>query len=139
MEGLDAFSASIDALPFSLDSRIWLGGKLTLAGVTGTKIVNFSGANKTGVIETSDIGEGQTMMVTLVKPIVDNGSASVGIASRFLLSEQPSFSAQTNADSENRVGLRSVGKYHRLRVTPTGDNWTTAIGVDIEMQPAGGR
>lgn len=138
MEGLDAYSTSIDALPFSLDARIFLGGKLTLSGVSDTKIINFSGANKTGVIETSDLGEGQAMMITLAKPIVDDGSATVGIASRFLLNQQPNFGSQTAADSENRVGLRSVGKYHRIRVTPTG-NWTTAIGVDLEMQPAGSR
>lgn len=139
VEGLDAFSASLDALPFSLDSRVWLGGRLTLSGVSDTKIINFSGANLNGEIETSDIGEGQTTMITLAKPIVDNGSATVGIASRLLLDEEVSFGSQTAADSENRVGLRSVGKYHRIKVTPTGDNWTTAIGVDLELRPAGGR
>ena len=140
LEALDTFSSSIDALGTSLDSRLWLGGKMSLSGVRGTKIVTFTGANKQASIETADLNEiPSAAMVTLAKPIVDNGSASVAIASRFLLNETPNFNTAVAADAENRVGLRSVGKYHRLRVNPTGDNWQTAIGVEIESQPAGMR
>lgn len=140
LEGLDTFSASIDALGSSLDSRIWLGGKLNLAGVRDTKIITFSGSPKTGIIETADLQtDGQSTMITMAKPLIDGGSASIAVASRLVLSETPTFGSQTAANSENRVGLRSYGKYHRLQVTPTGNNWSTAIGVDIELQPAGGR
>jgi hypothetical protein len=140
LEGLDAFSSSIDALGTSLDSRLWLGGKMMFSGVRGTKIITFTGANKQASIETADLNEiPSAAMVTLAKPIVDNGSASVAIASRFLLNETPNFNTAVAADAENRVGLRSVGKFHRLRVNPTGDNWQTAIGVEIESQPAGSR
>ena len=140
LEALDTYSASIDALDTSLDSRIWLGGKMTLSGVRADKIVTFSGSPKTGTIETADLqSDGQSTMITMAKPLVDNGSASIAVASRLLLSDQLSFGDLTAANSENRVGLRSYGKYHRLRVQPSGNNWSTAIGVDIEIQPAGGR
>jgi hypothetical protein len=140
LEALDTFSASIDALGTSLDSRLWLGGKMMFSGVRGTKIVTFTGVNKQASIETADLNEiPSAAMVTLAKPIVDNGSASVAIASRFLLNETVNFNSAVAADAENRVGLRSVGKYHRLQVNPTGDNWQTAIGVEIETQPAGNR
>jgi hypothetical protein len=49
------------------------------------------------------------------------------------------FSDAVPASAENRVSLRSSGRYHRLRVNPTGDNWTTAVAVDIEITPQGGR
>jgi hypothetical protein len=140
LEGLDAFSASIDALDTSLDSRIWLGGKLNLTGVRGAKIVAFSGTNKVGVIETSDIeSTGQNSLVTLAKPLIDGGSADVSIASRLLLSQTPTFNGAVSADSENRVGLRSYGKYHRVRITPTGVNWQTAFGIDVNIEQAGMR
>jgi hypothetical protein len=42
------------------------------------------------------------------------------------------------ADSDNRVGIRSVGRYHRFRVIPSG-NWNTMIGLDVDVQPAGTR
>ena len=77
-------------------------------------------------------------MVTLVKPIIDGGSASVAVGSRFNLSDSVSFGDAVAANSENRVGLRSLGKYHRVRVIPSG-NWTTAIGFEIDVQPAGMR
>jgi hypothetical protein len=140
LEGLDAFSASIDALGTSLDSRIWLGGKLNLTGVRGAKIVAFSGTNKVGVIETSDLeSNGQSSLVTLAKPLIDGGSADVSVASRLLLNQTPTFNGAVSANSENRVGLRSYGKYHRVRVTPTGINWQTAFGVDVDIQQAGMR
>jgi hypothetical protein len=107
--------------------------------VSGAKISTFSGPNKTARITTADLETGGNMsMVTLAKPIVDGGSASVAIASRMNLSQAVSFNTEVAADSENRVGLRSLGRYHRLRVIPSGE-WTTAIGTEIEINPAGMR
>jgi hypothetical protein len=75
----------------------------------------------------------------LAKPKVDNGSASVSVASRALLSEVPSFGTAVAADTENRASLRSGGKYHRVRVSPSGANWKTAAGVEIDLVQQGGR
>ena len=112
---------------------------MIFGGVRGNKLVSFGGANKQATIETSDIEtDGQFSMITLAKPVVDGGLASVGVASRNNLSVTPVFGNQSQADSENRVGLRSLGRYHRLRVIPSG-LWRTAIAVDIEIQPAGMR
>ena len=139
LEGLDAFSASLDALQTSLDSRQWQGGKLLVAGVEGNKIITFTGPSKAGLITSADLETGTNMsMVTLVKPIVDSGSASVAVDSRFNLAEAVAFGSATAADSENRVGFRSLGRYHRVRVIPSG-NWTTAIGFEVDIQQAGGR
>lgn len=139
LENLDNFSASLDTLEASLDSRQWLGGYYQTAGVRGTKIIAFSGANKTARITSADLDAGGNMsMVTLVRPIIENGSASVAVASRFNLSEAVSFPDATAASSENRVGVRSLGRYHRVRVIPSG-NWTTAIGFEVDIQPAGMR
>ena len=139
LEDLDNFSASLDALDASLDSRQWLGGYYLVAGVRGSKIVSFSGPSKSARITSADLEAGVNMsMVTLVRPIIENGSASVAVDSRFNLSEAVSFGDATAADSENRVGLRSLGRYHRVRVIPSG-NWTTAIGFEVDIQQAGGR
>lgn len=139
LEGLDAFSASLDALQTSLDSRQWQGGKLLVAGVEADKIITFTGPSKAGLITSADLETGTNMsMVTLVKPIVDNGSASVAVDSRFNLAEAVAFGAAIASDSENRVGFRSLGRYHRVQVNPSG-NWTTAIGFEVDIQQAGGR
>lgn len=139
LEQLDSISASLDALQISLDSRVWQGGKFFLGGVKGPKIISFSGQPKIARITTADIAAGEFMsMATLAKPIVDNGSGSVSVATRMNLAETLTFSTAIAANSENRVGLRSLGRYHRFRVTPSG-NWTTAIGVEVDVQTAGSR
>jgi hypothetical protein len=139
LEGLDAFSASIDALGISLDSRNWLGGKLLLLGINGNKLITFTGASKTATIETADIAaDTNQSMITMIKPIVDNGTGSASIASRLQLNQTVSFPTVTAANSENRIGARSYGRYHRVKLQPSGD-WTTAIGVDVEIQQAGTR
>jgi len=139
LEGLDAFSASIDALGVSLDSRNWLGGKLLLLGIKGSKLITFTGASKTATIETSDIeSPANQSMVTMIKPIVDNGTGSASVASRLQLNQTVSFPSVTAANSENRIGTRSYGRYHRVKLEPSGD-WTTAIGMDVDIQSAGTR
>ena len=62
----------------------------------------------------------------------------MSVASRMNLSQAVAFGATSAADAENRAGFRSLGRYHRIRVEPSG-NWTTAIGVEAEVQPAGMR
>lgn len=138
LEGLDAYSASIDALDISLDSRIWVGGKFIFAGSSGAKVVTFTGDPSSAVLETGDFAAGVNSIVRLARPQVDNGSATVAVASRDLLSDTVNFGTASAADSDNRVSLRSFGKYHRLRVVPTG-NWTTVVGVDVDTIQSGRR
>jgi hypothetical protein len=138
LEGLDVFG-NLDTIQTTFDSRIWLGGKMQFAGVKDTKIVTFSGENNTAYIETGDIEvPGTTSAITMAKPIVDNGSGNVALVSRRLLNEQVVFGSQTAANSENRVSIRGVGRYHRLQLTPTG-LWKTAVGMDIDLSPLGTR
>ena len=138
LEGLDIFG-NVDTITSSFDSRIWLGGKMQFAGVRNAKIITFSGSNATAIIETGDIEmPGTTSAITIAKPIVDDGSGSVALVSRRLLTESVAFGSQTAADSENRVSVRGVGRYHRLQLTPTG-SWTSAVGMDIDLSPLGTR
>jgi hypothetical protein len=138
LEQVDNYSASIDALQISLDSRVFSGGQLLFAGVSDQKIITFAGQPKTAQISTGDIDVGRST-VTLVKPIVDNGSASVAVASRDLLSDQVEFGSDVPADAENRISLRSNGEYHRIRLTPSGVNWQTAFGFEVEVVKQGNR
>lgn len=139
LEQLDNISASLDALPASLDSRLWTGGKLILGGASGARIVTFAGSDLTGTINTGDITlEGQETLIRLARPQIDNGSATVSVASRYRLDGAISYSTAVAADSENRVSLRSRGNYHRLSITPTG-NFDTAVAVDVDLVPAGMR
>jgi hypothetical protein len=138
LEQVDNYNSSIDALDIPLDSRVFSGGQLLFAGVSGQKIITFSGQPKTANISTGDIDVGRST-VMLSKPIVDGGSGSIAVASRDNLAEQVEFGSDVAADAENRVSLRSNGEYHRLRLTPTGSNWKTAVGLEFDVVKQGNR
>jgi len=137
LEDLDNFSSSIDALTISLDDRQWTGGQLLLAGTQGAKIVTFSGAYKQAALTSGDLDVGRSV-VTLARPIVDDGSGSVAVASRELLDDAITFGTASVADSEGRCGLRSAGRYHRVKTSPSGV-WRTAVGVDVDVSGQGTR
>jgi hypothetical protein len=137
LEGLDLFSASIDALGVSLDARQWLGGRLVFAGIRDAKIVTFEGQPMSAFIETGDLSS-IASIITLARPQIDNGSATVAVASREMLDDDIIYSTAVAASNENRVSLRSSGKYHRVKVVPTG-NWTTMAGVDVNIVGRGRR
>jgi hypothetical protein len=128
----------LEDVPASLDSRLWQGGKPLFAGTRNTKVVLFSGPPLPAEIQTGDVEEGMQSIMKLALPQIDDGSASVAVASRFRLDDSVVFGPAIPATSENRVSLRSVGRYHRLSIKPSG-NWTTMMAVDIEAQPVGGR
>lgn len=138
LESLDLYG-TLDSLGVSLDSRQWAGGALLLAGVTGTKAISFTGARKTASLITGDSGlPGARSVVTLARPIIDSGSGSVAIASRVNLDDAINYTTPVAADDENRIGLRSAGRYHRVQTIPSG-LWTFALAVDVDIAPQGSR
>jgi len=139
LEQLDSISGSIDALTTSLDSRLYVGGRYFLGGTLGSRVYTYTGASLTGQIATGDIDLGGPSVITLARPQVDNGSATVAVASRKLLSEQVTFGTPVSADSENRISLRSSGRYHRLQLIPTGANWENAVAIDVDVVGQGVR
>lgn len=140
LEGLDIFSESIDDLGTALDSRLWVGGKMLFSGVRGKKIVTFTGANTDATISTGEIFvENSNTAITMVKPMVDNGSANISIATRNLLNQQVIYNDPISANEENRASVRAIGKYHRIKVDVTGLNWQSAVGMDVEINPLGTR
>jgi hypothetical protein len=138
LEGMDLFG-TMDSITTSFDSPLFSGGKFLLAGARTNKIVTFTGQPSAAQIDTGLVGSEAPSVITLARPLVDAGSADVAIASQVLLNQSVEFGAYTSASSENRVSLRSAGKYHKLSIKPTGANWSNVIGVDIEITGQGTR
>jgi hypothetical protein len=138
LEGLDSYG-TMDSLTSSLDSRLWSGGKILLFGVDAAKIYTFTGQPKAADIQTGDFQSGAQSIVKLARPQVDNGSAGVAVFSRNRLDTEVIFGATTAASDENRVSLRSVGRYHRLKIVPTGDQWRHLVAIDVDATPVGAR
>ena len=137
LEGLDAYG-TIDTLPASLDSRIWSGGKFLFGGADGAKIITFTGANSTASIVAGELEFGYNSVVTNGRSQIDNGSCTMAIASRRELDDAVTYSSAVTQNSDGRCPLRSYGRYHRLKVVPTG-TWTHAISIDVDYTQSGGR
>jgi len=121
-----------------LDSRVWAGGILIFMGVTGQKIISFSGQFKSAAITSGDIDVGRSV-ITFARPVIDNGTGTVSVASRELLEDGISFSSPVAANSEGGVPLRSAGRYHRIKMSPTSTSWKTAVATEIEIVGQGAR
>jgi len=132
--------ASIDnsAEEIPLDSRVWAGGILIFMGVTGQKIVSFSGQFKSAAITSGDIDIGRSV-ITFARPVIDNGTGTVSVASRELLEDDITFGTAVAANSEGGVPLRSAGRYHRIKMSPTSTSWKTAVSTEIEIVGQGAR
>lgn len=138
LESLDNFSTSIDALTVSLDDLQWAGGNSIFSGVSGGNIITFSGTNKTASIITGEIDIGRSVII-LARPIVDNGSGNVAVAARNLLSDDITFTDPVTADAEGRCSIRKAGRYIRVETIPTGNDWKTAVGVEVDVVQQGAR
>jgi hypothetical protein len=137
LEGLDAYG-TLDSLPASLDSRVWSGGKFLLGGADGAKIATFTGQNSTANITVGEMEFGYNSVVTNARSQIDNGACTMAIASRKELNGAVTYKPTVTQNSDGTCPLRSYGRYHRIRVTPTG-TWTHAISIDVDYTQSGNR
>ena len=130
---------TIDTLVTTMDDRLYKGGKFLFGGVRDAKVITFTGTPATATITTNDLEYGYNSVLTLIRPSVDSGSADVSVASRRMLDDTITYSTAVSASSEDRCPVRSAGRYHRVSLTPTGANWFSAIGLDLDYSTQGTR
>ena len=135
LEQLDAFG-TIDSLPFSLDSQVWLGGRSLLGGVNSAhQFGYFDGPNLPATIDTSDLEviSGYQSSVSRVRPLIDLANPIVAGCGRDRISQTKVFGPYKGVETNGTASLRTRGRYHRYRVqTLLNDDWTQFSGVDIE-------
>lgn len=139
LEGLDNVSSSIDALPASLDARRWAGGSVSIGAFDLThKFGAFGGDTLSAVIETAEVqaSEPRRSFVSGVRPIVD-GTTTVQLGARALPTDTVTWTSAVAPHPRTGVAnFRSDNRYHRARVTTSGD-FTVAQGIDLGAIPAG--
>ena len=146
LETLDVLYGTLEAMPASLDDRVFVGGKFLFAGARGNKIITFTGSNYNSEIITSDLEFGYNSVITLLRPQIDtvgsggvNGLSTVKIASRKNLFDPLVFSSPYTTSNIGRTSLRSGGRYHRIAIEPLGTLWSNVIALDIEYIKTGNR
>ena len=139
LDSLDAEYPILDDMPISLDSGLLIGGQFSFCGAEDKHIVAFSLLPETCYMTTNDMEFDGFSVATVAMPIIENGSAEFQIASRNSLNDNILFSNNSVTSAENRADLRSGGKYHRVRIHPTGVKWTNAVGFDLAVTTQGSR
>jgi len=140
LENLDNISASLDALPASLDSPLYKGGQYLFGGALGTKISAFTGDPMAATIVTGETGlaTGNHNIVTRIYPYHEGGSVEVSVGLRGTHTDLVSYTAAGTTNAAGFVPFRAQDRYHRAKMYISG-NWTYAQGMDIDARKVGRR
>lgn len=133
LDGLDALGYTMETLPFSLDSKVWMGGKLQLAGFdTSHRLSYFTGTALDATFETGEVqlNPGGRAEVTEAVPLVDGGTHTVQVGTRETQAGSVSWGSASAENSSGICPLRSNSRYHRFRVNNTG-SFNDAMGVSV--------
>lgn len=142
LESLDTVSSSIDALPYSLDSKVWQGGAPILAGWSSDyRLGFFNGTAKEATLTTQEQGDlaGTITMLSSFYGVVDTDSYTVAIGSRMTRGAPQSWTGELSPHPlTGRVTKMLAARFLSLRLKiPAGTTWTHAQGLEIPSQPAG--
>ena len=144
LEALDAISASLDALPYSLDSRIWFGGRPTLAGFDSSyQFGFFSGTSQAATLETSDLplgGPNQRAYVNGYRVVTD-ATHTANVATKETHFGTRTWGNDVSANTETGlIPVRRNGRLHRFRAKiAAGVTWTYIHGVEPFIRKGGRR
>lgn len=141
LDELDALGYNLDTLPFSLDSRVWAGGRSNLAAFgSNEKLGFFTGSALEATIDTGERepNEGGQYFARRSVPLVDGGSPTVALGTRKRLQDSVTFSTAQAVTADGYCPTRVRGKYLRGRmVIPAADVWEHAQGIKLEGRNAG--
>ena len=143
LESLDVLG-DLDNLPRSLDSYYYGEGIVGLAGFNAdNKFGKFIATSLSATVDTTEF-EGvkdRRSIILNCRPIVDGlGNTTVTVTPIARASQLDSVSVGTAVSTQDNgvCPLRSNSRYHRMRVSVTG-NFTTMSGVAVEARPEGRR
>jgi len=143
LESLDVLG-DLDNLPKSLDSYFYKEGIVGLAGFnSANKFGKFIANSLSATVDTTEFEGAKGKRSTLIecRPIVDGTSNTSVTVTPITRQSQLDTTTTGTAVDTNDTGtcpLRSTSRYHRIRVSVTG-NFNTLSGVDIQARPEGGR
>jgi hypothetical protein len=147
IDTMDNVAATIDAIPFPVDSRFWTGsGRLLLSGFdTSHRQGFFSGSTLAATIETGDnqLTPGRRSLFRGLRPMIEGTSVtpSLTVGKRNHLTEAVTYGSAIPANAYGICNARVNARYHRARITiPAASSWQLARGVDdIKFSSMGSR
>lgn len=141
IDGLDAYAATIDALPnIPVDSQFWLVGGQTPAYFNSShQLVSLNGPTGASSFTTSDMGDDDVVSdLERFRVRYTSSPATASVTGFYKQNEGDALTpGPTNAINDGKFDIRQSARFHRLRVDMTGDHKET--GYDAKLIPAGGR
>ena len=142
LESLAAIYPNLENVPFSLDSRVWQGGRPTIAGFDSSYCLSFfSGSNLEATLETGDLRlmQGRRSFVNSWRLVTDASGVkgTVGVKSKH--ADPITWKGEADLRTSGRFHVRASGLLHRFRArVPAGETWEHIVGIDdIEKEDAG--
>lgn len=144
LEGLDDVSTSLDALPFSLDSKVWQGGAPVMAAFDINNMLGFfSGNNAEATITTQEMGDvsGMVQRVNTMFPLVDTNDVYVSIGARMRRGDDFVWGMEAAPSSNTGIVRKKCrARFHKFRVRiPEDIVWNHAQGLNVDAVGAGMR
>lgn len=137
IDGLDTVAATIDELPFTMDSMFYSSvGQYSLSAFGATyRMGFFEGSNMEAAVETGfvQLAPGRKAMLRGLRPIVEGAfnAPSVIVRSRNHANETATENVASSASPNGFCNTRVNARYHSARVVvPSSSEWTHMVGVD---------
>lgn len=130
---------NLDTMDVSLDSDLFKPNAAQLAAFSSDyRMGVFRGLNMTATLVTqeSELHPGFNTALSAFRPLVDRGTVAARVASRRRLSDNLSWSDTLTQSSSGRFTTRANGRFHRFELTISGNEWTDAVGVQIDPRDA---
>ncbi len=127
----------LDALPFSLDSRVWKGGRPAFAAIDADhKLGFFEGEPLEALLETSTMrlgGDGRRGFVSGFRPMGDISSGAYGrVGTAENIGGTLTWGTESVQGTTGLVPVRSSGRVQRYRLrVPAGTEWNDIIGIEV--------
>lgn len=138
---LDSFTEKLDDVGQLLDSRMWEGGRPTLAAIDATGRLAFAeGPPMAARLETQEAEPitGRRVFISGVRIATDAGEATVRLGVREKISDPVIYGSASSMESTGMTPTLASGRYVRAEIDiPAGAQWTELIGMDFDVQQDG--
>lgn len=142
-DSADGLGFTVDTSPFGPDSRFWAGGKSILGGFDPAhRLGFFSGSPLPATIETGDfdLGDGQRVYVSGLRPVADSGAITAAIGYRDVQSQPLSFTVATPPAPDGFCPQHIAARFARARISIAGGaTWSHLSAYEARLQPEGAR
>lgn len=135
----------LDTIPYSLDSRVWIGGALQMGGINAAhQLAYFSGDTLAAQVgtQTVQLTPSRKSWVSSARPLVQlsSGTPTISIGARNTLYDALVFGPAVPPDVNGECPQRSDNRYHEaVLAMPAGSAWTHMSGIDVTAEPSGER